>query len=125
MNKILITLIGIIALITGIIIGSNFLSVDRYTIIQGADNTTFLLDKKTGLTWRNVRLSDCPYPNYWEETKVIIDKIDAAVPLGKKLRANKIKKDMKKQIKETKKAEKQALKEQQKMENQQQQAIKE
>lgn len=76
-------LICIVCLIIGLLVGFNtHTKTDRYQIVKG-DNNTILLDKQTGLTWRNVWIDDKDkIPAYWEEMGVIGDE-NTRLPIGK------------------------------------------
>ena len=77
-------LICLICIIIGLLIGLNIhTKTDRYQIVK-TDNSTILLDKQTGLTWRNVWTDEKDkIPAYWEEMMIIGDD-DTRLPIGKK-----------------------------------------
>ena len=56
-------------------------NIDRYTIINGNYDPTILLDKKTGLTWRNVNCEGKEkIPNCWQLMEN--DEYYTDVPIG-------------------------------------------
>lgn len=78
-------LIALLCVIIGLLIGFNFNNKnDRYQIVKGFSDLV-LLDKKTGLTWRNCYIDDDKILNYWEEMRIIIDpdNPDPVLPIGK------------------------------------------
>lgn len=80
-------LIVLIVLLIGLIIGFNLNNDknNRYQIVK-TNNNTILLDKKTGLTWRNCYIDDKDkIMNYWEEMRIIIDpdNPNPVLPIGK------------------------------------------
>ena len=69
-ENILIT--ALIILIAALLIQTFDNNNDRYTIKRGNNNITILIDKKTGLTWRNCICSDKnPIPGCWEKMNII------------------------------------------------------
>ncbi len=87
----------------GLILGLNLSNKSRYQIIN-ASGLVILLDKYTGLTWRNVN-SYNNIPNEWQEMKIVVNNANEAkkmnVPIGKKQdRKNFIKQEETKQLKE-------------------------
>ena len=98
----LILVIGI-SFTVGLISGLNLSNKSRYQIIN-ANGIVILLDKYTGLTWRNVNSYD-NIPNEWQEMKIVVNDANEAkkmnVPIGKEQdRKNFIKQEETKQLKE-------------------------
>lgn len=85
-------LIALLCVIIGLLIGFNLNNKnDRYQIVKGSDSLV-LLDKKTGITWRNCYVDDKDkIMNYWEEMRFLIDpdNLKPLLPIGKG-KANKI-----------------------------------
>ena len=65
---------------------------NRYTLFNGK-YSVILLDKKTGITWRQVEIDDTPA--YWEEMLNICDRDEenTLVPIGRKHKVKKALKD--------------------------------
>lgn len=79
-------LIILIVLLIGLIIGFNLNNDknNRYQIVK-TNNNTILLDKKTGLTWRNVWIDEKDkIMNFWDEMLVVVGDENTQVPIGKK-----------------------------------------
>lgn len=78
-------LIALLCVVIGLLIGFNFNNKnDRYQIIKGFSDL-IMIDKKTGLTWRNCWVDEDRVLNYWEEMRFIVDpeNPDPVMPIGK------------------------------------------
>lgn len=79
-------LIALLCVIIGLLIGFNLNNKnDRYQITKGFSDL-ILLDKKTGVMWRNCWVDDKEQIlNYWEEMRFIVDpeNSDPVLPIGK------------------------------------------
>lgn len=105
-------LICLVAVFLGVFIGFNMNKSDRYQIVK-TDNSTILLDKKTGLTWRNCWQDEkTKIMAYWEEMEIATyDLENTSVPVGKeKAKQKAIKRDIYNIAKKVK-SEKELLKE--------------
>lgn len=95
MKKYLFSIILLLILIIGVAIGLYISQNNRYQIIDCSFGRVFLIDTKTGLTWRNVAIKDGDTPGYWEETKIIIEDENTHLPIGKIKGSEKIKQQIK------------------------------
>ena len=79
-------LIVLLCVIIGLLIGFNLHNKnERYQIVKTDDNI-ILLDKQTGLTWRNVWIDEKnKILAYWDEM-LIAGNENTLVPIGKKKR---------------------------------------
>lgn len=95
MKKYLFSVVLLLVLSIGVALGSYIYQNNRYQIIDCSFGRTFLLDTKTGLTWRNVKIKEDDTPSYWEETKIIIENENTHLPIGKIKGSEKIKQQLK------------------------------
>ncbi len=88
--------LGVVILVSMWIQFSQQNANNRYTVVTGSNMMTILVDKKTGVTWRNCICSEkSNIPGCWERM-MTVDVPNYSKPIGEVVINKKLKADMEK-----------------------------